>query len=76
VFLLHFIYEGESFISVSTMGSGRISVISTCVLFEGLLGCDAVSFSGWFLSIIFFILEDEGVTFFENFRNHLPDVTV
>jgi hypothetical protein len=46
------------------------------VLFEGLLGCDAVSFSGWFPFIIFFILEDEGVIFFENFRNHLPDVTV
>ena len=30
------------------MGSGLISVISTWVLFEGLLGCDAVSFSGWF----------------------------
>jgi len=58
------------------MGLDLISVISTWVLFDGLLGCDAVSFSGWFPFIFFFILEDEGVIFFENFRNHLRDITV
>jgi hypothetical protein len=57
VFLLNFIYKGKLFISVSTVGSGLISVISTWVLVEGLLRGDAVSFSGWFPFIFFFILE-------------------
>jgi hypothetical protein len=74
--LLHFLYKEKLFIAVSTLGSGLLSVISTWVFFQGLLGCDAVSLSGWFPFIFFFILEDEGIIFFENFRNHLPDVTV